>query len=239
VPLFPSTIGHLPVDWAVPIDKVTDEANWIYSWARQPGTHWSNVLGKWDWFRPWLEGFLSKRFFDAILPLCLSALFMAMTFAVCRFGSARRPRCLEWAILLPPVVGLLYWFFTAPDPRFATALFFILCTCSLVLLLLSVRNMTGRRVYLVLLCIAFTVANCHLPKYLKNSNVISLSGWHPVRNVPLDIRVTSSGLSVYTPRLGYQCWDSPLPSTPRFEPRLRLRTPGRMASGFTITKEDE
>ncbi len=43
-PLFPSLIGYIQVDWAVPKESIVEEANWIYSWARQPDTHWSNTL---------------------------------------------------------------------------------------------------------------------------------------------------------------------------------------------------
>ena len=38
-PLYPSTVGYIPIEWAVPKEKVVEEANWVYSWARQPHTH--------------------------------------------------------------------------------------------------------------------------------------------------------------------------------------------------------
>jgi hypothetical protein len=36
VPFYPLTLFHLSADWAVPLDKVREEAEWIYSWARAP-----------------------------------------------------------------------------------------------------------------------------------------------------------------------------------------------------------
>jgi hypothetical protein len=44
---------------------------------------------------------------------------------------------------------------------------------------------------------------------------------------------TDSGLIVYTPSKSDQAWDSPLPATPYFSPRLRLRAEGDVESGFT------
>lgn len=44
-PLYPSTIGYIHADWSVPFEQVIDEKNWVYSWARQPDTHWNIVLG--------------------------------------------------------------------------------------------------------------------------------------------------------------------------------------------------
>ena len=67
---------------------------------------------------------------------------------------------------------------------------------------------------------------------------ISKSGWHVVNEVPLEKRMTSSGLLVYTPKFGDQCWDAPLPCTPYFKESLRLRRPGDMASGFTVNLQE-
>ena len=54
-PFYPSTIGYIPVPWAVPKTTIIEEANWTYSWARAPYTNWANVLGNWDWLIPWIK----------------------------------------------------------------------------------------------------------------------------------------------------------------------------------------
>ncbi|MGC8605238.1 MAG: hypothetical protein ACP5VS_16345 [Desulfomonilaceae bacterium] len=48
-----------------------------------------------------------------------------------------------------------------------------------------------------------------------------------------------SGLIVYTPAQGDQCWDSPVPSTPYFNPNLRLRVAGKIESGFTVNEKPD
>src|SRR3989304_7487075 len=65
----------------------------------------------------------------------------------------------------PPLVGLTYWFLTAPDPRFANALFFLLTTSSCLLLLLSVQPRVNTRAFAAVLCVVFLVGNAHLLQY--------------------------------------------------------------------------
>jgi hypothetical protein len=48
----------------------------------------------------------------------------------------------------------------------------------------------------------------------------------------LDVRHTPSGLAVYLPAEGGNCWDAPLPCTPYFDETLRLRRAPSLRSGF-------
>jgi hypothetical protein len=240
-PLYPSTIGYIHVGWAIPIEKVAEEAKWVYSWARQPGTHPSNVLGNWNWLRPWFSRLLSNSTADVVMPVGVSGLFCAITVAIGCFKRESRLRCSEWAILLPSLIGLIYWFFTAPDPRFAHALFFVTAMCSILLFLSSVKNIDGKLIFFVALSVILAFAYLAFGRYVMRDKgaitSISTSGWYPVKNVPLVAKITFFGLSVYTPKTGDQCWDSPLPCTPYLNDRLRLRNPHDMASGFTVEKE--
>jgi len=149
-PLYPSTIGYLPVEWAVPIEKVVDEANWVYSWARQPHTHWSIVLGNWNWLEPWLV-----RNIKEVSLFFLSLLLCTITMAVGLFKKESRLQYWEWAILLPSIIGLIYWFITAPSPRFAYGLFFTTLICAILLFLSSIRNVINRRMFFVVICVFF------------------------------------------------------------------------------------
>jgi hypothetical protein len=245
-PLFPATIGHVSVDWAVPIEKVTDEANMVYAWARQPDTHWSNVLDSWEWFEPWSRR-MSSDVVGVIYPLVLAVVFCiiaVLSLWLSFFKQRAWPRCLEWAILPPVVIGLISWFFTAPDPRFAHALFWCLSLSSVLLFLCAVQPLLKQRSWMVVLCVVFITANLHFIHdavyrvYRRNIiQEVSSSGWHPIKTIPLIQKQTLSGLVVFTPEQGSQCWDSPLPCTTpaRFNPDLRLRIPGKLTSGFTVT----
>lgn len=241
-PLYPSTIGYMPMEWAVPIDKIINEANWVYSWARMPGAIPENVLGRWNWFYPWIiRIFTGKGLIDVVYPLTLTACFCILAIVAGRFKKVSRPHhSLEWAILLPSIIGLIYWFFTAPDPRFANAIFLLALICSILLFLLSIQDIVSVRMFITTICIIFLLGNVHFVGHVlhpKCIQAISTSGWHAVKELPLDRKVTSSGLAVFTPKAGDQCWDSPLPCTPYFNDRLRLINSTSMTSGFTVIEK--
>jgi hypothetical protein len=55
----------------------------------------------------------------------------------------------------------------------------------------------------------------------------------PLPRPAIVVRHTLSGLAVYVPTEGQQCWDAPLPCTPYFDPSLRLRDESSPRWGFT------
>ncbi len=240
-PLYPSTIGRLQVDWAVPAETAVDMARWIYSWSRIPGAHWQDVLGGWTWVRPWFGRMLAENKTDAVYPALVAVVFWAMSLAGCCFRKGTRSRSVEWAMVTALFLCMGYWFLTAPDPRLANAVIFLTAISSILLFLATVRDVLGRRMYFVALCAAFLAGNGnilhHVFRHGGALRQVSTSGWHAVPAVPLEKRITASGLGVYTPQTGNQCWDSPLPSSPTVNDRLRLRVPGRMSSGFTVRGE--
>jgi hypothetical protein len=113
---------------------------------------------------------------------------------------------------------------------------------STALLILALRAILSMPKLVLVACAGLLVANLPILTYLVTEGVpitsISLSGWQKTATVPLDMKVTNSGLIVYVPRIGDQAWDSPLPSTPYFNPALRLIDSGRIASGFTLKGKD-
>jgi hypothetical protein len=238
-PLYPSTIGYVSSGWAVPIEKVVDEANWIYSWARQPSTHWSNVLDSWEWFRHWTSGISRKRV-EVVYPSVLAVGFCVITVMLV-FVYKKKPwlRWINCVIFFPVVFGLVYWFFMAPEPRFANASFWCLSLSSALFFLSSVQPLLNKQSFAGVLCVVFIMTNLGLissvVKYRDRIKVVSSSGWHPIKTIALVQKETSSGLVVFVPEQGDQCWDAPLPCTPYFNASLRLRIPGKLASGFAVT----
>ncbi|QUW04148.1 hypothetical protein J8C06_13985 [Chloracidobacterium validum] len=240
-PLYPATLGYINTPWSVPLGEVTNVKNWIYSWARQPGAHWEQVLGSWKWFGPWLHE-VTRRLTDVVFPL---ALFLACgVLALLRSYPTRfqlsKP-CLSNGIILAPLLAaLFFWFFTAPDPRFANGTFALLAVSSIVLLLTRIQSSVSPGNMVTAICLLFMIGNLHLLHWAFSSYrnakqiSISLSGWHTAKQVPLNAKVTTSGLRVYVPVSGDQCWDAPLPCTPHFNKELRLIDPDDMASGFTV-----
>lgn len=239
-PLYPSTIGYVSAEWAVPKEKVVDMANWVYSWARQPDTHWSNVLGRWDWLRPWTRSIIRSNKVEVVYPLVLAVIFYVITVMLAFVYRKAWLRWCNWVILSPVVFGLVYWFFTSPGVRFAHALFWCLSLSSALLFLSSIQPLLKKRSFAGVLCGVFIMTNLLFIRsaVIYRHNIkegVSSSGWHSIPTVPLVQKETSSGLVIFIPEQGAQCWDSPLPCTPDFNHSLRLRIPGKLASGFTVT----
>ncbi len=173
-----------------------------------------------------------------VYPLILSVLFFSITIILVVFKKFKRPQFLEWAILFPVTTALFFWFFTAPDPRFVNALFFLLADCMMLLFLIAINQIGNKRIFGVVLCITLLIGNLqYLIFTIQNIGLIteiSYTGYQPIQIVPLDEKVTKSGLTIFTPETGDQCWDSPLPCTPYLNRSLMLREPGNLTSGFKI-----
>jgi hypothetical protein len=241
VPFFPSTIGWLAFDWAVPKGEIINEANWIYSLARMESPPWQRALESWDWLKPWLLRMVRDHMTNVIYPILLTVVFSTIAAVMALLSKKRRSSYLEWAILLLPVSSLVLWFLSAPEPRFSGANFFLAAISSILLFLVAVQGIVGRRMFIVTAGIVFFAGNVHFMSdaivHRRKIPPVSNTGWHAIRSVPLKQRVTASGLRVYVPKGRNKCWDSPLPCTPTFDPNLSLRVPGRLASGFKVQKK--
>ncbi len=245
VPLYPSSVGYglIPVDWAIPKESIINEANWVYSWARKSHTHWSNVLGNWNWFQPWFDNIVKHRFIDVLYPLILAILFFSIVFLLTIFKKIKKPNIVEALLVVPAIVSLVFWFFTAPTPRFANAIIFLLFLASFLFFLASVREYVSNKILFVMVGFVFIISNINLYQYIdKHPNSLmklSTSGWYPPKKVPLVKKVTKSGLEIYTPKKGDQCWDSKIPCTPYFNKALKLRVKDYIESGFMLEQSSK
>lgn len=236
-PLYPSTLGYVATDWAMPRSEVIEESYWVYCWAKMPNTHWRHVLGNWNWLRPWFQRISHEA--TIVIPFGLSlvcSVLAVITLAWKKRRTKQPFRFLDAGLMLPALLAVLGWFFTAPDPRYAHVLFWLLLLSSALWLLSVVQMQSTPQAYARILGVVFLLVNFYflqsLGRHLSMLKTVSTSGWHPAPSVPLRTERTASGLTVYTPILSDQCWDSPLPCTPYYSPNLRLRTPDNMASGF-------
>src|SRR6266403_2427608 len=124
-PFFPAEIGRLGFDWTAPHKLIANERNWVLSWARAPfNVQWQRVLGDWSWIGPWAQQLPSY-------PIVIKAAGMAVVgrlVSICllRLGYSRTQLARWILIFLPIPFSLLFWFFSAPSPRFAQATIWIL-----------------------------------------------------------------------------------------------------------------
>jgi hypothetical protein len=237
-PFFPSELGRLPFDWTVPHQLALNERNWILSWARAPNQNWQTVLGNNAWFLPWLTATLAKP--DVVKPLIVFA--TGLVFIM--FSSPlqyRKDAFLRWCSFFGVILlSLLFWFLTAPSPRFAQATLWLLGTSIVYLpFVCSDRPKTALRIAMVIMVATFACFETivgfgqlrkggkHFPNYVGG----------PPRLVA---RQTLSGLTVWMPAEGDPPGSWTIPATPpdRFDPHLELR--GKtLRDGFRIKEEGE
>jgi len=237
-PLYPLTVARIPVDWAVPLDAARSEARSIAAWARNPTRAASEVLDSRAWFAPWLKRTMKKQAGCAVsYPVLLFGVFTAMLACAAATAARRgraRSQCVYLPATLPALGGLAYWFVAAPDPRFAGAQFWILAVAAGATLLAyengRIAVMPRTVVVFVGLGLPFLVWFLKHPDALAR---VSTAGYQPLPRAELSQQTTDSGLTLFVPVVSDQCWDSPLPSTPHFNPHLSLRDTS-LSRGFKM-----
>jgi hypothetical protein len=237
-PLYPSSIGCIAVDWAIPVDNVADMANWVYSWARQPGAEWHVVLGNWGWLELWLSRELTDRI-GFVFPLAASIVSTILALTLRRSIRRKTPAASQKAgliVLIPVVVAVVFWFFTAPDPRFGRVFFWILSMSATLLLLRTLEVTMAPAQFRVALAALTAVVNAPFFYHvlLNSRDGLELPSWSgppPVTKPLVTAAQTLSGLVIYVPEQE-RCWDSQLPCAPYFNPNLALRVNGRIDRGF-------
>jgi hypothetical protein len=241
-PLFPLTTGGLPVDWRMPSAAVHDLNRSVAAWARLPWHDPHVVLASWDWLPQWLHRYRSDL--DLVAPILLLA---SVVPALGRRSADenRRRRAWRWpmlAMVLPAIPLLVLWFFTAPDPRFALILFWLppIAFVAWALPDAGTRRTAGNArsgsiayasLAVVLLVTVGMVASKGVFRPIV-SNGSGPLGTEPVPGVAVVPFVTSSGLRIYRPARGDQCWRVIL-CTPAPNLGLRLRGVG-IQDGFQV-----
>jgi hypothetical protein len=227
---YPLGIGSLPVDWKASTGQAAVDAGWIKSWARLPYVNYQQVLASWDWIRPWSLELVRQHRFDVVLPLLVTAAMLALAFCLGLRAGKSGPRA-SWLFLTVPAGGLIFWFFTAPDPRFAGACFWMMAIGAVLTLRPWVRADFWRPAALLLVGGSWVL---HASRGDFRGGPPRDIG--PARTVLMKIMCTDSGLRVYVPYDDHQnrCWDAPLPCAPKFRADLRLRDPEDMSKGFTF-----
>ncbi len=218
--LYPFPLGALPVAWRMPDELVgqvrqaiIDEAFWRI--------HVDGVL---DWV-----GHLGR---EVLMPTVIGLVSLAVV--------ARRRSRLDaasrraWLVVISVLPAIVIWAITAPQKRFAFFLFWILAgvTGAMALEAAGLLKARRHRIAVAVVLLAVGVVNVTPSKVFYGPGTDG--GLHPALTEEMTTYVTNSGLVLYVPKTGRQCWDSPLPCTPCPRPDLRLRRAGELGSGFVI-----
>jgi hypothetical protein len=239
-PLYPSTLGAVNVSWKMrPADAHQDVAE-IKSWAQYEGAPRAGN----DW--SWLGGWLRKNFTTAreafYLPIALVVIAVAVSLL-----SRKKLGVDTWILLAALMIAAVIWFWMAPSVRFGLFLFWAMAAIAVA----SMFSPTSVRYALILvigvsLLILFDpvctwMRTPHMGLFAAMQRTLLIApdarnGLGMMPKVEMIERSTDSGLRLWVPVTGDQCWDAPLPCTPYFNPDLRLRIPGDIESGFVIDK---
>ncbi|MCK4602865.1 MAG: hypothetical protein KAU28_10395 [Phycisphaerae bacterium] len=230
-PVFPLALGGFDVDWRVPHSLIEAHRDAIVISARR-----SQGLGGWAWLRPWAGSFDRQIILPLVLTALAAAAYLPLRLAERkpRSGGRRSGRrgCL---LLLPVLVGMACWFFTAPAVRFG---FFLLWLLAATLVAVTFRRFAagaGRRLLAAVLIAGVLLAVCNIKKFFRGPGADW--GFYPTPTAEMKTFVTDSGLTLHVPSCGDQCWDAPLPCTPYPKANLRLRRAGDLSGGFVLDRQ--
>ena len=237
-PFFPSAMLGIPADWRVPAAVANIYVGWVHSFAVTQAYELAPAgkivaLGKFgEAARSFLGLARNREGFQ--VPFLLSITGAAALLG-CRLRGAGLDRSRSLWSLLPALGGVVFWLIEAPDPRFGQAAIWTLAaTLGSLGIASSAARLKWLRPRLVAAGLILTMLWCLFSYDWQQS-------YRPLESVrelvPLPVarvapRLTGSGLIVYIPAVGNQCWDAPLPCTPYFDNTLRLRSPGNLGGGF-------
>jgi len=119
---FPSRVACLNhAEWTVPEHRAKPARDWIIAWARQPSPNGLDSLSGWNWLTPWLKRHVVRE------KVMLSLLFFGIVFSLAGAWKNHRPDPPVPSVIIPALVcllGTVFWFITAPDPRFGYGFLF-------------------------------------------------------------------------------------------------------------------
>jgi hypothetical protein len=227
---YPIPTGAVSVAWRVPHAQVVYEARLIRSHARGERVRWPGAPYSWDWLSPWAAEKLRSDTYELVIPLALT---IALLSTLLLRPRAVYKRAGLWLFVVPTALFLVFWFFAAPEPRFAGSGFWVLAVGTAAL---ALDRWELERVTLSRLALAIAVAHVALgvgpPAFESLYGPGEDGGFHPAPQADVIPYVTPSGLIVFTPVSGDQCWNAPLPCTPYRDIGLRLRDENDMQRGF-------
>lgn len=229
-PLYPSTFIRFRTDWELPRKYAENERLWIRSWAKWPDKLPSEVLGNDAWFSPWIErNAKDPENIFLFMFLTAGAISALLSFAA---PMDRQRRLIPVLLIAQTSLALLFWFRTAPDPRFAFVTLMLFGVSGFYSFISGVSSLSVIRSNV---CTGLILTAC----FWRFSDTQLPLIEHAVKKFPqgfpkadIEYKTTESGLRIGVAKKD-QIWDSGLLVTPYFNESLTLR--GRtLRDGFCL-----
>ena len=225
-PLFPGLmLGMTDLPWSLSAELVKFESDLIKSWARLPGIlSPEQVLANWAWVQVWLK---TISLWWAIL-LSATLFLTAVAIGLLLVDKIRQKAADIYLLYLPLIATLIFWFVTAPDPRFLGSILVLCIALSVWLLTIYIQFISGfcsvqwpsSQVFTGLGALFISL----IALKLTGLNSISVAGWQAIPIQAVEVKKTESGLAVYVPKDGVQCWNETLPCASIFNANLSKQT---------------
>ena len=236
-PLFPSTALAMPVPWRMPTKGIIEFQGEIVRWARDPdpGSDSKKILKTWRWFPGWCERVLAmKTHFAWPAQIGVAGSASLVAFAICTATLRRNTRSLL-LLAIPLGVYSIFWFISAPDPRYFGSTMWMFAVCPALTfsasglrmgLASTLASLGAAAIPIFFLASEFRWAWTYAEERLPAFNVVET---RPLTN--------SHGVVLWMNPSGIQTYDSPLPSSWKPRPFLALLNPDKgIAGGFKYLK---
>lgn len=114
---YPASIGFFTsLPWAVSEQMRDNEVCWIMSWARAPGLNCREVLASNAWMVDWFS--MQTRYFQWYFKYFVYTFFLALAITIMARIITKRVESGFALVFSCTLLGMVYWFFAGPDPRF-------------------------------------------------------------------------------------------------------------------------
>ena len=208
--VFPVSKTCFPVWWGVSISEVENTYSWVVRWARWPDGPADVVLHTWGWLSHWWDGNKNLK-----VIFCTKWAFAA--FIVFKVILNKKIPKIDLTALLISLLGIGYWFISAPDIRFGFGYFivvFSILSGSLIQVISEKRQLISLNKWLMVLILSSVAINItgqirHADDLGVNTLKLDQPEYKIMKNV--------AGQDIFVPVKDDLCWSLPLPCTPYFD----------------------
>ncbi|HLY26273.1 MAG TPA: hypothetical protein VKQ72_08030, partial [Aggregatilineales bacterium] len=162
--------------------------------------------------------------------------YVILSFRAVLAGKRSRLDLRMWLPIIPAVISAIFWFFSAPDPRFAGAAFWILAPWLGIMVLFLLLKSPRRAVVYGTIVVPVGITALIVAGGLQSDFNLDGTGFPSIPVQLTEIYQTASGLQVNVsanPNDSLELWTAPLPASPYELAQLELRD-GNMRDGFSM-----
>jgi hypothetical protein len=253
-PLFPATILPTTVDWRVASSDAVTTQHLLLDYARTGAK--LDTTHDYSWVSQWVRVRVLRNWniWKGLIPFSLGSMLLVAAMVLRRSLGRLDARWggMNW-VLLCAALGMVMWFRTAPDPRYASQLFYVWFAAGASLVAVRL-NRADAAPWRRLLPVGFSGMIALGPII---SGVCAVGSIHQIMDIVcvwpdpvtggfasaptqphLREEIIPPGVVLYiAPEGSNQVWDAPLPNAPHPDPGLRLRHPPDLQGGFRLPQQ--